>query len=111
MSLLHNQYFVRGQGVPQSYAKAVKWFCMAADQGHARAKAMLGFMYESGLGVPQNYKIAYIWYALSAANATGELHKYVAELRDQIAKKLSLKQLEQAQQTASEWKPKQKMKE
>ena len=34
-----------GQGVPQDYAEAVKWYRMAADQGNADAQSNLGFMY------------------------------------------------------------------
>jgi len=46
-----------GQGVPQDFAEAVKWYRMAADQGYAGAQVMLGFlgvMYEKGQGVPQD---------------------------------------------------------
>ena len=36
----------KGQGVPQDYAEAVKWYRLAADQGNASAQNNLGFMYE-----------------------------------------------------------------
>ena len=37
-----------------------------AERGHARAQAMLGFMYETGQGVPQAYAAASYWYRLAA---------------------------------------------
>ena len=36
-----------GEGVPQDNGEAVRWYRLAADQGHARAQARLGFMYFS----------------------------------------------------------------
>jgi TPR repeat protein len=38
-----------GLGVAQDYAKAVRWYRKAAEQGDAQAK--LGFMYHEGQGV------------------------------------------------------------
>jgi uncharacterized protein len=55
-----------GQGVPQDYKEAVKWFRLAAEQGFAIAQSNLGAMYEKGTGVPQDYKEAVKWYRLSA---------------------------------------------
>ena len=43
-----------GDGVPQDYAEAVKWYRLAADQGEARAQHNLGMMYYKGEGVPQD---------------------------------------------------------
>ena len=47
--------YANGQGVPQDYAEAVKWFRLAADQGDATAQFNLGIMYAKGQGVPQDY--------------------------------------------------------
>lgn len=35
-----------GEGVPQDYVEAVKWFRMAAEQGYAGAQHNLGVMYK-----------------------------------------------------------------
>ncbi len=35
-----------GQGVPQDYAEAVKWYRLAAEQGYAYAQYNLGVMYD-----------------------------------------------------------------
>ena len=44
--------YEKGQGVPQDYGEAVKWFQKAADQGYANAQYNLGVIYDQGLGVP-----------------------------------------------------------
>jgi len=43
-----------GQGTPQNYAEAVKWFQKAVEQGYAKAEFNLGVMYRRGLGVQQD---------------------------------------------------------
>ena len=48
------------------YAEAVKWYRMAAEQGHAVAQHNLGFMYAEGQGVPQDYAEAFRWYRMAA---------------------------------------------
>ena len=58
--------YYNGQGVPQDYAEAVKWYRLAADQGDAYAQYNLGVMYDNGEGVPQDYKEAVKWYRLAA---------------------------------------------
>ena len=55
-----------GEGVPQDYAEAVKWYRLAAEQGDADAQYNLGLMYDNGNGVPQDYKEAVKWYRLAA---------------------------------------------
>ncbi len=60
------RHYARGQGVPQNYAEAVKWYRLAADQGNAFAQYNLGLMYANGEGVPQNYAEALKWYRLAA---------------------------------------------
>ncbi len=55
-----------GQGVPQDYAEAVKWFRLAAEQGNADGQYVLGSMYYKGHGVPQDYAEAVKWYRLAA---------------------------------------------
>ena len=61
-----------GEGVPQDYAEALKWFRLAADQGYAIAQNNLGVMYESGEGVPQDYAEALKWYRLAADQGYAE---------------------------------------
>ena len=55
-----------GEGVPQDYAEAVKWYRLAAEQGYAAAQFNLGVGYANGEGVPQDYAEAVKWYRLAA---------------------------------------------
>jgi hypothetical protein len=56
----------RGEGVPQDYAEAEKWYRLAAEQGIADARFNLGVMYVEGRGVPQDHAEAVKWYRLAA---------------------------------------------
>ena len=55
-----------GQGVPQDYKKAVKWYRLAAEKGYSSAQTSLGTLYDQGRGVPQDYKEAVKWYRRAA---------------------------------------------
>ena len=58
--------YKNGEGVPQNYPEAEKWYRKAADQGYAPAQFSLAFLYEQGRGVPQNYAEAAKWYRKAA---------------------------------------------
>jgi TPR repeat protein len=90
-----------GQGVPQNYAEAFKWYRKAAEQGDADAQNNLGVMYRMGHGVPQDYVEAYKWYNLAAAQ--GETN--AVENRDRIASDMTPDQIAEAQQLAREFTP------
>ncbi len=47
--------YLRGDGVPQDYQEAVKWYRLSAEQGvrGARAQFHLGTFYEQGQRVPK----------------------------------------------------------
>ena len=55
-----------GEGVPQNFAEAMKWYRKAADQGHATALLNLGVMFTIGHGVPQDYAEAMKWFRKAA---------------------------------------------
>ena len=40
--------YENGAGVDQSVTEAVRWYRLAAEQGHARGQKYLGTMYEFG---------------------------------------------------------------
>ncbi len=88
-------YYEGGEGVPQDYKEAKKWFILSAEQGDsgakyylraatwwrlsaeqgdARAQLNLGTAYYEGNGVIQDYKEAEKWFRLSAeqGNKTGQ---------------------------------------
>jgi TPR repeat protein len=52
-----------GQGLPQDYKEAVRWFRMSAVQGDASGQLGLGMMYADGHGVRQDYVQAHMWLA------------------------------------------------
>ena len=74
--------FERGQGVPQDYNEAIRWYRLATDLGHIKAQEKLnsllkksadaqinfglGVIFENGQGVPQDYNEAIRWYRLAA---------------------------------------------
>ncbi len=53
-------------GLPHDDAEAVKWYRLAAEQGHPTAQFYLGLMYVAGRGVPKNDAEAVKWYRLAA---------------------------------------------
>jgi hypothetical protein len=59
--------YEQGQGVPQDYAEAVKWYRLAAAQGDAKAQFNLGLAYEHGQGVEQDNAEAVKLFRLAAA--------------------------------------------
>jgi len=58
--------YANGEGVPQDYKAAVKWYTLAAEQGLAQAQYNLAWMYDHGEGVPEDDKAAVKWYSLAA---------------------------------------------
>ena len=36
--------FERGEGVPQDYNEAIRWYRLAADQGHGKAQEKLNML-------------------------------------------------------------------
>jgi TPR repeat protein len=59
-------FYSKGQGVPQDYAEATKWYRKAAEQGDADAQYNLALYYSKGQGVPQDYAEAAKWYRRAA---------------------------------------------
>ncbi len=55
-----------GEGVPQDYGKAMKWFRKAAEQDFDLAQYDLGVMYYNGQSVPQDYVEAMKWFRKAA---------------------------------------------
>ena len=68
---MHAQYrlgqcYAKGEGVPQSYAEALKWYHAAEEY------AAIAECYAKGQGVPQNHAKALEWY-LKAVSDQGNL--------------------------------------
>ena len=52
--------------VPQDDAEAVRWYRLAAEQGHSKAQYNLGLMNDTGEGVPQDGAEAVLRHLLDA---------------------------------------------
>ena len=46
--------YAKGDGVPQDYKEAVKWFRLSAEQGNAKAQSNLGVI------VPRHLKVGHM---------------------------------------------------
>jgi TPR repeat protein len=90
--------YALGHGVAQDFAEAVKWYCLAADQGNAEAvkwvsKAAdqgnataqfnLGVMYAQGHGVPQSDAEAVKWYRKAADQGDAHAQASLGVIYDQ----------------------------
>ncbi len=94
--------YLAGTGVPQDYAKALKWSEMAAEHGNTSAQFNLGKMYELGEGVPQDNVQAHMWYSLSASSGDEQ----ATRTRDQVAQRMSYDQIQKAKSLARAWRVK-----
>ena len=88
-----------GQGVPQDYNEAVKWYMLAAEQGYSKAQYNLGLMYALGHGVIKDYVIAHMFWDIAAVSGD----KSAIENRGIVEKKMTSSQIEKAQDLAREW--------
>ena len=81
--------------LPQDFAKALRWFRLAARQGHPLALLDLGRAYASGEGVRRNNARAYLWLSLAAdalvSGVTTSKDEAVEE-RDEVAARLTDRQ-------------------
>ena len=93
--------YAEGEGVPQDYAEAMKWYRKAADQRLAAAQFNLAAMYYHGEGVPQDYVQAHMWVSLAAAQGDADAVK----ARDWLAARMTPDQIAKAQALAAAWKP------
>ena len=63
-------------------------------------------MYEAGRGVAQNFVLAHMWYNLASAQGILPSSLDIAGMsRDNIARKMTAQQIEQAQSLAVKWQP------
>ncbi|MBN2318112.1 MAG: TonB family protein, partial [Acidobacteria bacterium] len=99
---------LQGNGVSQDYKKAEKWLRKAAEHGDTAAQYMLGNIYVEGLGVTKDYIQAYMWLTFSIDGSTDKQNQFLekaTDLRDSIVKKMTPRQITEAEQLAKtkEW--------
>jgi len=75
--------YERGHGVPQNYAKAVRWLRKSAEQGFMPAQYNLGSRYESGQGVTQDYAEAANWFRKAAEQGFAAAQKNLGAMYGQ----------------------------
>jgi len=83
--------------------EAVAWYLKAAEQGHADAQAVLGYMYVTGRGVPQDDGEAYLWANLAATYADADQREEFAEARDRASARLTPEQRVEGQKRSREF--------
>ena len=96
--------YLNGEGVPQDYEEAIRWFRAAAEQGLAPAQFYLGFMYDSGRGVPRDEIQAHMWLSLATSSLTGDLREEAVRGRDRVAEKMHPAEIAEAERLARQWK-------
>ena len=85
--------YARGSGVPKDYAEAVKWYRMAAEQGHAKAQNILGVKCDNGDSVPEDDVRAHAWYNLAAEQG----YERAVKARKRLRERMTAKQIAQAE--------------
>lgn len=66
-----------GEGVPRNPDECVRWYTLAAMNGHPASQHNLGILYMTGDGVEKDYEQAYTWGVLAAENGNSALTKKV----------------------------------
>jgi hypothetical protein len=91
--------YASGEGVPQDYSMAARWFTLAAKKGYAPAQGMLGAYYWSGRGVTKDLKKAYFWSVL-ARDGNDEISRDRVET---LIPRMSRDELLEVQQRVHDW--------
>ena len=78
-------------------AEAVRWYRLAAEQGHA-AQVNLGGMYELGWGVLEDDVLAHMWFNIAGVNG----HEDAREDRDNLERDMTLAEINRATELARE---------
>ena len=77
----------------------IKWYRLAAAQGHTDAQLKLGEIYQQGRGVPPDDMLAYMWFEI----ATRQGRKATEEMKLATASRLSPELQQEAENLAEEW--------
>ena len=100
--------YMQGQGTPQNFDEAVRWFRKAADQGYGLAQSWLAAMYSKGMGVPLDQVLEYKWLNLAvkywdASDTKGRAH--VMHQLTLVTSSMSHEQISAGQNLIRDWKP------
>jgi hypothetical protein len=110
--------YASGQGVPQDFAEAARWYEKAADQNDPLAQGALGELYANGQGTPRDPVRAAGWYRKAAGQGYGpaqfslgssddgaKAHSLAVKNRDKAAANMTAAQIAEAERLAREWTP------
>ncbi len=85
--------YAMGLGVARDDTRAFEWYLRASMKGHPGAQSGVGWYYEVGRGMPAPDLVrAYVWYVLSAIGGDPD----AAISQDEVVKKMTSKQIEEA---------------
>jgi localization factor PodJL len=100
---IHNLGVLAAAGAegPPDYATAAIWSRKAAAFDIRDSQFNLAILLASGLGLPQDYAQSYAWFSIAAAKGDAEADAK----RDEVALKLSAKDLAAAKATAESFRP------
>ena len=85
--------YLTGNGVPQSFKKAIELFKSGSKSNLPFAQYNLALMYEKGQGGPFDNLRAYMWYSIASGNGS----KISSARRDEVARFMTRSQIEKAQ--------------
>ena len=73
--------YYNGEGVEQSYSKAVYWCQNSAEQGNADAQYNLGVAYYNGEGVDKSYSKTVYWLRKACENFNDEACEFLNKIK------------------------------
>src|SRR5258708_4031614 len=78
-------YFLHGEGyfpleADKHFARVLRWWTRAAEQGHIEAQFMVGTLHQLGLGTPFNEPEALKWLKLAAAQGHQGAHRWLSSI-------------------------------
>ncbi len=91
-------------GLPKDFTQAEHWYRMAAEQGDPFAQASLGILLGFGKGIPKDAVQALMWYEVAISRSTGGDQQTIVEMRDNLAARMSPKDVAEARSRAQAWK-------
>lgn len=76
---LGNLYYL-GLGVERDYARAARFYSMAAFAGDSDAQVNLGHLYGNGLGLPEDGQLAYAWFKVANTSGNEIAEEYMSQI-------------------------------
>ena len=98
--------YYKGSGVPKNYGFAIYWLTRSVEQGERFAYSSLGKMRFYAHGFPADDVEAYKWIKLAASSLPiGKVRDENFRLLEVLRKRMSAKEIEQAEALAKAWNP------